>query len=132
MASKIIYFVINGKEEAAEFNSDDDADDVRGDGIHQENPASVVWDGPNIVLYCAFVSSFLATVTTTILSSCYTPFSTNLVCVVCCLTVRCRGRCGCANRQKIVGSGLTVGPYARGDLPLGCGFPLLLGQERVA
>ncbi|GFS11635.1 hypothetical protein ElyMa_004838900 [Elysia marginata] len=33
------------------------------------------------------------------------------------LTVRCRSRCGCANRQKIVGSGLTVGPYAGGDLP---------------
>ncbi|BFZ23543.1 hypothetical protein BsWGS_26583 [Bradybaena similaris] len=29
MTTKVIYFLVNGKEEAAEFNSDDDADDVR-------------------------------------------------------------------------------------------------------
>uniref|UniRef100_A0A0B7BHV8 PDEase domain-containing protein n=2 Tax=Arion vulgaris TaxID=1028688 RepID=A0A0B7BHV8_9EUPU len=29
MTTKVIYFLINGKEEAAEFNSDDDAEDVR-------------------------------------------------------------------------------------------------------
>ncbi|XP_012943042.1 uncharacterized protein LOC106013013 [Aplysia californica] len=29
MATKVIYFLVNGREETAEFNSDDDADDVR-------------------------------------------------------------------------------------------------------
>lgn len=33
MTTKVIYFLVNGKEEAAEFNSDDDADDVRGEYI---------------------------------------------------------------------------------------------------
>lgn len=30
MASKVVYFVIDGREEQAEFRSDDDSEDVRG------------------------------------------------------------------------------------------------------